>query len=154
MARADKYEQYRDNQMMAVAPFVQGQVLAVGTFSRSGSMGAMGLGQISPLAASIKRRMDKGKTDNLPQNFVVAVTEQQVYVFDFKPRGSSIKVKDPLRVWDRAAVRVHRTPVKVGAMSNTYQVDLAGQGSIQIESGKMPGSTTEFNTPVLDLLGV
>lgn len=154
MSRADKYEQYRDNQMMAVAPFVQGQVLAVGTFSRSGSMGAMGLGQISPLAASIKRRMDKGKSDNLPQNFVVAVTDQQVYVFDYKPRGTSIKVKDPLRVWDRDQVRIHRAPVKVGAMSNTYQVDLAGQGSIQIESGKMPGSTTEYNTPVLDLLGV
>ena len=152
MSRADKYEQYRDNQMMAVAPFVQGEVLAVGTFSRSGSMGDMGLGQISPLAASIKRRMDKGKSDNLPQNFVVAVTERQVYVFDFKPRGTSIKVKEPLRVWDRDQVRIHRTPVKVGAMSNTYQVDLAGQGSITIESGKMPGSTTEYNTPVLDLL--
>lgn len=154
MNRVDKYEQYRDNQMMAVAPFVQGPVLAVGTFSRSGSMGAMGLGQVSPLAASIKRRVDKGKTDGLPQNFVVAVTDQQVYVFDFKPRGSTIKVKEALRVWDRDQVRVHRTPVKVGAMSNTYQVDLAGQGSIQIESGKLPGSTTEYNTPVLDLLGV
>ncbi len=152
MARTDKYEQYRDNQMMAVAPFVQGEVLAVGTFSRSGSMGAMGLGQISPLAASIKRRMDKSKTDGLPQNFVVAVTEHHVYVFDFKPRGTSIKVKEPLRVWDRDQVHVHRTPVKVGAMSNTYLVELAGQGAINIESGKMPGSTTEYNAPVLDLL--
>jgi hypothetical protein len=154
MARADKYEKYREAQMMAVAPHVQGELLAVGTFSRSGSMGAMGLGQISPLAASIKRRIDKGKTDNLPQNFVVAVTAEQVYVFDYKPRGTSIKVKDPLRIWPRDQVRVHRQPVKVGAMSNTYQVDLAGQGSINIESGKMPGSTTEYNTPVLDLLGV
>lgn len=54
--------------------------------------------------------------------------------------GHSNHHQDPLRVRDRDQVRVHRAPVKVGAMSNTYQVDLAGQGSIQIESGKIPGS--------------
>jgi hypothetical protein len=96
--------------------------------------------------------MEKGKTDNLPQSFVVAVTADRVYVFDYKPRGTGIKVKDPLRVWDRDQIHVHRTPIKVGAMSNTYQVELAGQGAISIESGKMPGSTTEYNAPVLDLL--
>lgn len=139
--------------MMAVAPHVQGELLAVGTFTRSGSMGSFGLAKVSPLAGAIKRQIDKGKSDGLPLNFVVAVTDQQVYVFDYKPRGTSIKVKDALRVWNRDQVRVHRTPVKVGAMSNTYRVDIAGQEPITIESGKMPGSTREYNTPVLDLLG-
>ncbi len=152
MSRTDKYEKYREAQMMAVAPHVQGELLAVGVFSRAGTMGSFGLGKVSPLAGMVKRGFEKGKADGLPQNFVVAVTDQQVYVFAYKPRGTSIKVKDPLRVWGRDQVRVHRTPVKVGAMSNTYQVDLAGTGSINIESGKMPGSTTEYNAPVLDLL--
>lgn len=75
-----------------------------------------------------------------------------MYVFDYKPRGTGIKVRQALRRWDRDQVHVHRTPVKVGAMSTTYQVELAGQGTIAIESGKMPGSTTEVNAPVLDLL--
>lgn len=154
MSRVDKYDAYREKQMMAVAPHVRGELLAVGTFSRSGSMGSFGLGKVSPLAGVVKRQMDKGKADGLPQNFVVAVTDEQVYVFDFKPRGTSIKVKDALRVWNRNQVHLHRTPVKIGAMSNTYQVDIAGQAPITIESGKMPGSAREYNTPVLDLLCV
>lgn len=150
----DKYEAYRERWLMEVAPHVEGEPLAVGVFSRAGTMGSFGLGKVSPLAGLIKRGIEKGKTDNLPVNFVVAVTEGKVYVFDYKPRGTSIKVKDPLRIWDRDQVHVHRTPVKVGAMSSTYQVELAGQGTIFIESGKMPGSTTEYNAPVLDLLGI
>ncbi|HMQ26330.1 MAG TPA: hypothetical protein PKA98_10115 [Acidimicrobiales bacterium] len=149
---ADKYEAYRERWMMEVAPRVEGELLAVGVFSRAGSMGAMGLSQISGLASLVKRGMDKAKTDNLPQSFVVAVTPERVYVFDYKPRGTSIKVKDPLRIWDRDQVHVHRAPVKVGAMTNTYAVELAGRGTIHIESGRMPGSTTEVNAPVLDLL--
>lgn len=152
MSRTDKYEKYREAQMMAVAPHVEGELLAVGVFSRAGTMGSFGLGKVSPLAGMIKRGVEKGKTDGLPQSFVVAVTAERVYVFDYKPRGTSIKVKDALRVWDRDQVYVHRTPIKVGAMSNTYQVELAGTGPIDIESGKMPGSTTEYNAPVLDLL--
>jgi hypothetical protein len=152
MSRTDKYEAYRERWMMEVAPHVQGELLAVGVFSRAGTMGSFGLGKVSPLAGMIKRGMEKGKTDNLPQSFVVAVTADRVYVFDYKPRGTGIKVKDPLRVWDRDQIHVHRTPIKVGAMSNTYQVELAGQAAISIESGKMPGSTTEYNAPVLDLL--
>ena len=150
----DKYEAYRERWLMEVAPHVEGEPLAVGVFSRAGTMGSFGLGKVSPLAGLIKRGMEKGQTDNLPMNFVVAVTASKVYVFDYKPRGTSIKVKNPLRIWDRDQVHVHRTPAKVGAMSSTYQVELAGRGTIHIESGKMPGSTTEYNAPVLDLLGI
>lgn len=154
MNTTDKYAAYRERWLMEVAPRVEGEPLAVGVFSRAGSMGSFGLGKVSPLAGMIKRGLEKGKTDNLPVNFVVAVTADRVYVFDYKPRGTSIKVKDPIRIWDRDQVHVHRTPVKVGAMSSTYQVELAGQGTLLIESGKMPGSTTEYNAPVLDLLGI
>ena len=150
----DKYEAYRERWLMEVAPRVEGEPLAVGVFSRAGTMGSFGLGKVSPLAGLVKRGIEKGQTANLPVNFVVAVTADRVYVFDYKPRGTSIKVKDPIRIWDRDQVHVHRTPVKVGAMSSTYQVELAGQGTIHIESGKMPGSTTEYNAPVLDLLGI
>ena len=150
----DKYEAYRERWLMEVAPRVEGEPLAVGVFSRAGTMGSFGLGKVSPLAGLVKRGIEKGQTANLPVNFVVAVTADRVYVFDYKPRGTSIKVKDPIRIWDRDQVHVHRTPVKVGAMSSTYQVELAGQGTIHLESGKMPGSTTEYNAPVLDLLGI
>lgn len=153
-SRTDKYEAYRERWMMEVAPHVHGELLAVGAFSRAGTMGSFGLGKISPLAGMIKRGADRAKADNLPQSFVVGVTADHVYVFDYKPKGTSIKVKNVLRRWDRDQVHIHRTPVKVGAMSNTYQVELAGQGTLNIESGKMPGSTAEYNAPVLDLLGV
>jgi hypothetical protein len=144
------YDKYREKYMMALEPHVEGEVRAVGVFSRAGSMGSMGLSYISPLAASIKRATDKGRSGGLPQNFVVGVTDDKVYVFGYKPRGTSIKVKAPLAVWNRGDIRM--THVDSGTMANTIQVDIAGQEPILIESNKMPGSKTDFNGPVLEAL--
>ena len=144
------YDKYREKYMMALEPHVEGEVRAVGIFSRTGSMGSMGLSYVSPLAAAIKRRSDKGRSGGLPQNFVVGVTDERVYVFDYKPRGTSIKVKDPLAVWNRSDIRMSH--VGTGTMSNTIQVDIAGQDPIMIESTKMPGSKSDFNAPVVEAL--
>ena len=144
------YDKYREKYLMALEPHVEGEVRAVGVFSRSGSMGAMALSYASPLAAMIKRKVDKNKAGGLPQNFIIGVTDERVYLFAYKPRGTGIKVKEPLVVWNRSDVKM--TPVKAGTVATTIQVDIAGQEPLMIESNKMPGSSEEFNAPVIEAL--
>ena len=78
----------------------------------------------------------------------------QVYVFDYKPRGTSIKVKNPLRIWDWHSGPRPLHPGEGRRNGQHLPGGAAGPGTIHIESGKMPGSTTEYNAPVLDLLGI
>ena len=47
----------------------------------------------------------KGKAGGLPQNVVIGVTTDKVFVFGYKPKGTSLKLKDPIGVFERSAMR-------------------------------------------------
>jgi len=143
-------EKYRAKYLAAVQPHVDGEARAVGMFSRPGSMGAALMSQASGLAATLALRSGKKKAGGLPLNVIVAATDDSVYVFDYKPKGTGIKIKDTVAVWDRAAVRV--TAAQAGTLADRLVVELGGDEAIELDSNKMPGFKSAFNEPLIRLL--
>lgn len=142
---SDRNEKYRQKYMESLQPKVEAPIQEIGVFSRPGSMGSVFLSQVSPAAAMIKNRSSKGKAGGLPQNVVLALTEDKVYVFGFKPRGFGIKVKDPIAVWDRSGVVVSVTGESAVAKHLHFQ--LSDGEAIELDSNQMPGFPNDFNLP-------
>ena len=147
----ERDEKYREKYVEAVAPHVEGEVEAIGLFSRAGSMGAAVLSQVSPLAGALKLGRGRKKGGGLPMNVVLAVTHDKVYAFDFKPKGFGLKIKETAAVWDRAAVRV--APTSEGVLADRLEVRIGDAEPIELDSNKMPGLKSEFNEPLIRLLG-
>jgi hypothetical protein len=146
----ERDEKYRQKYLAAVVPHVEGEVRAVGLFSRSGSMGSALMSQVSPLAGTLGRRSGKKKAQGLPANMVVAATDDKVYVFDFKPKGFGVKIKETVAVWDRGSVRV--TAVSEGTLADRLVVQVGEGEPIELDSNKMPGLKSDFNEPLIRLL--
>lgn len=147
---SDRYEKYRVRYLETVSEKLSQPAQAVGVFTRPGSMGTMLAGKVSPLAAMVMNSRGKDRAGGLPLNVVLGVTADKIYVFPYKPKGFGIKLKDPVAVWDRAEVRVER--LKEGALANRLRFNLPGGESIELDSTKMPGSSSDFNAPLIDLL--
>lgn len=144
-------EKYQEKMKASLAGKVPAEVLAVGVFSRPGSMGNVVASQLSGLAYLLGNQSSKGRAGGLPQNVVFAVTAEHVYVFAYKPKGmGGLKVKDPIVVWPRGSVRF--SLAGSGALADTYHVEIAGQEPIQLDSNKLPGMSSDFNDPALSLL--
>jgi hypothetical protein len=148
---SDRNEKYRQKYLADVSAHIGEQAEAVGVFSRPGAMGGVMLSQISPLAAMIKGKAGKSASGGLPQNVVVGVTADKVFVFGYKPKGTSLKLKEPIGVFERAQTKAEI--VSQGAMANRIRFHLPNGDSIELDSNKMPGSSTDFNAPVVDALG-
>ena len=144
-------EKYRVKYVAAVQPHVEGEVRAVGLFSQPGTMGAAVASQASPLVSTIMRILGKSKAGGLPMNVIIAATDDSVYAFDFKPRGTGVKIKDTAAVWDRGSVQVAAT--NPGTIADRLQISLGEGGTIELDSHKFPGFETEFNDPLIRLLG-
>jgi hypothetical protein len=143
-------EKYRQKYLQDVSAHIGQPVEAVGIFSRPGAMGSMFLGKVSPLAAMIKNKSAKSKTGGLPQNVVIGVTADQVFVFGYKPRGTSLKLGDPIGVFDRTATRAE--VVNQGSLATRVRFHLPTGDSIELDSNRMPGSSSDFNAPVVEAL--
>lgn len=144
-------ERYQEKWKASLEGKVPGEVLAVGLFSRPGSMGNMVASMVSPLAGMLGNHGSKKRAGGLPQNVVLAITADEVHVFPYKGTATGgIKVKQPVVVWPRSAV--HLAHAGSGAMTDTFHVEIAGQEPIQLDSYKMPGSSSDFNEPVFALL--
>ena len=144
-------EKYRAKYLAAVQAHVEGAARAVGMFSRPGSMGAALLSQASGLAGTLALRSGQKKAGGLPMNVIIAVTDESVYVFDYKPKGTGIKIKDTVAIWDRGSVRV--TTTEEGTLADRLAVQLGDGEAIQLDSNKMPGFKSEFNKPLIRMLG-
>src|SRR5215217_2689767 len=136
-------EAYRQKYIQQVSAHVGEPVETVGIFSRPGSMGSMFLGQLSPLASMIKGKSAKSKSGGLPQNVVIGVTADKVFVFGYKPRGTSLKLSDPIGVFDRSAMRAE--VVGQGTLATRVRFHLPTGDSIELDSNRMPGSSSDFN---------
>ena len=119
-------------------------------FTRPGSMGTVLAAKVSPLAGAVMGSRGMEKSGGLPLNMIVGVTANRIYVFPYKPKGFGIKLKDPVVDWDRAEVSVER--LKEGTLANRLRFNLPGGQSIELDSTKMPGSSEDFNAPLIDLL--
>ena len=113
-------------------------------------MGSVLTSQFSPLAAMIKNRASAGKAGGLPQNVVIGVTADKVFVFGYKPRGTSLKLKDPIGVFERAAMRAE--VVGQSSFATRVRFTLPTGDTIELDSNRMPGSSSDFNAPVVQAL--
>jgi hypothetical protein len=127
-------------------PHVPEPVVAASILQPAGSMGNLGLGKISPLAAMIMKKKANKKAGGLArdsafsteQAFIV-VTAHRVYAFNSKRAGREWKVLDPVGSWDRNDLTVTKTPGKlttkvaldIGATGEHYELEattMADQG--------------------------
>jgi hypothetical protein len=122
-------------------------VLAFSTFYRTGSWGQMGARQISPLAASAMKLLGKRKAGGLPPHFILALTDDRLHAFKYKPRRDVIEVGDEVGSWDRAGIRacVQETAI---TMRLTVESPADG-GSLVCDTGK-----AEITDEFLSKLGV
>jgi hypothetical protein len=147
---ADRNEQYRQKYIADVSAHIGQPVEAVGIFSRPGSMNSMFLTKVSPLAGMIKNKASSGKAGGLPQNVVIGVTADKVFVFGYKPRGTSLKLKDPIGVFERSAMRAE--VVGQSTFATRVRFHLPTGDAIELDSNRMPGSSSDFNAPVVQAL--
>jgi len=147
---SDRNEKYRQKYIETVSEKIGQPVEAVGLFSRPGWAGSMAIGFFSFLGHIFADRAGAKKSGGLPLNVILGVTADKVYVFGFTPKGTNVKLKDPVAIWDRAGVRAERTGT--GAVSDSLRFHLPEGEPIELASNKMPGSSADFNAPVIDLL--
>jgi hypothetical protein len=149
---ADRNDKYRRRYVEDMSAHIGQPVEVVGIFSRPGSMNSMFLGKLSPLAGSIKNQSSRGKAGGLPQNVALGVTADKVFVFGYKPKGTGLKLKDPIGVFERSAFRAE--VVSQGTLANRIRFHLPDGDSIELDSNKMPGSNSDFNAPVIQALAI
>ena len=90
-----------------VASHVEGELLAYGVGFPTKSYGSLAMSKgASALGGMIMNRLGRAQAGGLPQNFVVAVTDRDVQVFKYRPRGWTLKLGDRVAVWDRHAMVV------------------------------------------------
>lgn len=142
--KPEKIEKYQRRYREAIQEHLPGEeVLAVGIYYRTGSWGAMAAAEASGLAYMVTRMMGKKRAGGLSQNVVLAVTDQHLYAFGYKPKGTSIKVTGEEASWDRSTVQV-----ETGARTITDRIKITGEdGSIELDTSKLGGP--EFNAALV-----
>jgi hypothetical protein len=98
----------------------------------------------------ISSRSGRAKTGGLPLNVVLGVTADKLYVFDYKPKGTGLKLKDPIAVFHRGEVRAE--VLSQGSMATRVRFHLPNGDAIELDSNRMPGSSEDFNAPVVAAL--
>lgn len=148
---ADRNEKYRQRWREDMAAKVGEPVEAVGVFSRPGSMSSMFTMKVSPLAGVLKDQVGKSKAAGLPPNVAVGVTADKVFLFAYKPRGNSLKLKDPIGVFHRQAVRVE--VIGQTSLATQLRFTLPTGDVFELDSNRVPGMKSDFNNPLLAALG-
>ena len=90
-----------------VATHVEGELLAYGVGFPTKSYGSLAMSKgVSALGGMLMKRAGRQQAGGLPANFVVAVTDRDVQVFRYRPRGWTLKLGDRVATWDRGAIAV------------------------------------------------
>lgn len=94
----------------------------------------------------VKNHSGKSASGKLPMNVVVAATPTRVLFFDFKPKMTSIKLKELVREIPRTGMAVTAEPGTV-ATRVTFHV---GDGStFQLDSNRSIGQYNKLNDGLL-----
>jgi hypothetical protein len=100
-------EEYRGKFRDAVAPKLDEEVLAVGTFrtTGSGTKFAISKSQAGALAYGAAHLMGKKKAGGLPGSFLLAVTPSGLHAFKYKMKRNGVEAKEEVAAWDRAGLK-------------------------------------------------
>lgn len=122
------------------------QVLCVGVLSRPGGMSGALLSHVSPAAAMIKNHSGKSASGKLPMNVVVAATPTRVLFFNFKPKMTSIKLKELVRELPRAGTTLSLEP---GTMATRVTFHLGDGSTFELDSNRSIGQYNKLNDGLL-----
>ncbi|WP_052666768.1 hypothetical protein [Nitriliruptor alkaliphilus] len=150
---SDKYAKHRRNYTDVLQKHVGAtSIQVIGCLSQPGSLAGAALAKVSGAGFLANRAAGNKKAGgDLPTNVMVAVTDDAIHLFDFRPKGSSIKVKDEVAVWPRATTRVHSA--KEGTLATRLVIDLEHERhTIELDANAPFGLGKAFNQPLLDVL--
>lgn len=127
------------------------QVLAVGILSRPGSLANAFMFKVNDAAALFQNGRGRSASGNLPQNVAVAVTPTRLLFFSFKPKMTSIVVKDRVREVARQGLRVTAAG---GSFAARLTFHLADGSSFELDSNRNVGQYQRLNEAFLTELAV
>lgn len=149
-SKQTRTEKYTARFIEALGPHVDGEVQAIGTFSRPGAMGRAVRSAVGGAGLFAERRAKK-RAGGLPPNVSMALTASTLYAFEVRPRmNGSYKVKSMAASWPRQAVRVQQ--VGESTLSRTYRFSIAGAEPIDLDANRIPGFPDDFNDPLINAL--
>lgn len=153
MKSVEEYiERYRATLQEAIP---EEPVWGVGMVSTVGATrGAMTGALASPLVGLIIRRKGANKAKGFPMNSVIAVTPTRYIAYEYRPRGTSIKLKRRVVEWPRAQVRLDIVPPPKA--SGLYHVlfTLPDGDSYELEIGKSIGQYKRMNDSFFAAVGL
>jgi hypothetical protein len=149
----EKQQQWTRKYREAAAPYVQGEIEAVGPFRRQvfWLFAVPIIGQVGLVIYLAVEALMKKRAGGLPQNFLLVVTPDKVHALKFKPSGFNIKVQGEAGVFDRGDVKVIRGDGGGPATGITLEVTQNGSTeSIKIAADQL--SRNPWSSEVLELL--
>ncbi|MCU1370569.1 MAG: hypothetical protein JWO77_1763 [Ilumatobacteraceae bacterium] len=108
----------RQTYLAQIQPHVPEPILAVGFLCTAGYAAGLrkdygagkSLGMLSPIAGRMFRKQAVATRVEASRNDLVAVTETEIYRFEFPKRGEAFTVSVPPIVWDRSLISVTAGP--------------------------------------------
>ena len=115
----DKAQKQLATMVDAVQPYCAEKIVVAMTCSHAGSMG-------SALASSLLGGIGGGgKSCSLPNPVFIAVGQDSIYAFDYKPKGFKFKIKREVARWRRDEVTVEAEPT--GTMAEFVLTSSSGE---------------------------
>jgi hypothetical protein len=101
-------EEYRTKFREAVQPFLNEEVLAVGTFRTTGSGQKYAISklQAGALVYGAAAKLGRARAGGLPGQFLLAVTPTKLHAFKYKMKRNGVDAKEEVAAWDRAGLAV------------------------------------------------
>jgi hypothetical protein len=149
----EKQQEWTRKYREAAAPYVDGEIEAVGQFRRQvfWLFAIPVIGEVGLLIYMAVQALLKKRAGGLPENFLLVVTSDKVHALKSKPAGFNIKVQGEVGVFDRADVKVQRGDR--GGPSTGVTLEVTENG--ETESIKIAADQLERNPwtrEVLELL--
>lgn len=100
-----------DRSVAQVQPVCPRPIEALLWASHAGTLGRALMRRTNPLGAWLAGRRARREAAELPLNVVMALTDEAIHVYGYKPKGfGGIKVKRQVAVWPREGIRVELDP--------------------------------------------
>jgi hypothetical protein len=126
------------------------QVLAVGILTRTGGLSGALAAQVSGAWYLASKRRGARDAPGLPQNVAVAVTPTRLVVFEFRPSGTSIRLKRHVADWPRPGLTVTSEDT---TLAERLTFTFADGEVVRLDSNKSIGQYRQINAQFLREIG-
>ncbi|MGH2838907.1 MAG: hypothetical protein ACRDJY_11260 [Thermoleophilaceae bacterium] len=101
-------EEYRTKFRDSVGPYIDEEILAVGTFRTTGSGQKFAISKLQAGAAvyGAASKLGRARAGGLPSTFLLAVTPTRLHAFKYKLKRGGVAVKEEAGSWEREGLTV------------------------------------------------